>query len=172
MLTEKDFWEETTGYANQYSSFLIIGASLDQVLEAINSLRNPHFDPKTRAANGYERPCRKKAFGFDIWKSSPSLIYYLTCYIHNHFGIDVVGYADEGWEEYEFEAAKNGDAYDGFTAGWTQHGLYEDGVFGDGYMDAFFEITDKESGVTFATGAGCISKEDEERYAAIVDAHH
>lgn len=172
MFTRTEFEQVCDCFCKSYSSVLLIGATEEQVIEALDNLKNWlwHFQPEYDVVNGKDN--HDGSVEFDVSRCSPDIVHYLTNYIHEKHGIQVTGYAEESWEDYEVVTSRNGKPFDGYTAAWDGfHGLEE--VYDDGAesWNAHFIITDKETGITFSAGAGAIDHKTERHYAAIVDSH-
>lgn len=161
MITKEEFLMEFAERGNQYSNFLILNTSVDEVIRVLNQI-----DPDMCAGDGY---VDGNHVGFIIFDYYPELVYDITKELHT------TGYADEGWELYEICCARCGKDYDGYSACWTD-GPYlhdSDDDEDDEYAtwDAFFDIVDNETGIVFHTGAGAVDKDTMLYYKNIVDNH-
>ncbi len=163
MITKEDFFTDFNGHNSKYSSFMLIGATAEQVINAVNKLLEKYTGRKeTPVGSAYETE-DPSVVCFEACKTDPYFIYPLTRELH------CKGFADTAWDDYAFCSAEDGNDYHGFTADW-EHGepiLREEG---DCY-DAFVTVTDNETGITFFTGAGAIDEETVDYYRTIVDEH-
>lgn len=155
MITRDEFLSSTGGnWGNRYASFVVANTTADDVVKALNRI-----DPRMYAVDGIEHD--DGSVSFNVAKASASMIYKLTEKLHT------TGFAHEMWQDYEFAAAKNGRAYDDFTAEWTDHGPHDE----YGYEDAFFSVEDNKTGMKFYTGAGAVDKDTEKAFSEIVNNH-
>ncbi len=154
----KSFFNKWEGHNNQYSSFLLIGVTADQVIKALQKIC-----PAAIVGNGYEEDGNVR---FEIADENPDLIYKMTRRLNCR------GYADTDWEDVWFVASENGRNYDGYTAAWESGCPYKrdnDEDLEDLY-DAFVNITDP-SGAVFSTGAGAVNSEIKAYLSVLVDLH-
>lgn len=155
MIERESFFREFNGHANSYSRFLVLNKTAEEVIKVLNDI-----DSDMTVGSGNEE---NGAVYFEICKELPDVIYKITK------ALNTTGYADIDWNATYTVCAKNGDDFDGYTADWLQGMHYYRDE--DGLWDAFVDITDKETGVVFHTGAGAVDREIEQYYADMVKSH-
>ena len=162
MIIKENFLTEFVGRANQYSSFLILNTSVDEVIRVLNQI-----DPDMCTGDGY---IDGNHVGFIIFKCYPELIYDIT------ERLQTTGYADEEWEYYKTCCARNGEYFRDYAIDWEEEGLpcrndygKEDEDDEDVSWDAFIDITDNETGAVFHSGGGAVDYETMLYYKEMVD---
>ncbi len=118
MVTRKSFERPFEGASSAYSKFMLIGTTLDKVVDAINS-GDIHFT-NHRSAGQHEEdfldakettaPDGTKVVTFMIFSETPTILSDFT------YVLKCRGYADTAWDTYYTEASENGKAYDGYKA--------------------------------------------------------
>ena len=165
MITKETFLKAFNGHGNAYSSYCVIGVTLDDLLKTLNELNSDMCVGSGQVED--------KCIRFEICKESPDLIFPITEKLH------CKGFADiDGWDGYSyFTACQNGKKYDDFTAGWIDESPcrrdwdYDNAnELGDEEIewDAFILVVDNESNVEFYTGEGCVDYETLNRWKALV----
>lgn len=144
MITKKEFLNDFEGHGNAYSSYKVLTTDLNAVITVLNEI-----NPEMNVGSGV---VEEGAIYFEICKKSPDLIYDITAKLH------CVGFADMGawYGQGCFEAAKNGNKYDGFYAEWRDdcpYDRYEEGENEQNY-DVFVTVVDRETKISFPTGEG------------------
>lgn len=166
MITINDFTKECNSYNHAYSYFVLLGTTMQDVVNAINKAF-PDMSEWT-VNNGEEA---EGAVAFDLYRMDVNVLYELTEIL------GVTGYAGCCWDSVDFCAAKNGKPYDGFVAVWNEHydrvEAGEDNETGEEHCwAAYFDVYDKETNMlVISAGGGCLEKEDEEYCADIVNSH-
>ena len=175
MITKDSFMNDFDGHGNAYSTYMVIGVSLKDLIGALNEI-----NPDMCVGSG-KIDKRHRAITFEICKESPDLIYDITK------KLNCQGYADEGawYGTAYFMAAKNGKDFNDFKAEWRdgspdrrdwENPDYDyDAEFSnpdeDMLWDAFVLITDHQTGAKFYTGDGAIPYEDVDMWSELVNKH-
>ena len=163
MITRDDFFEEFNGHGNAYSSFMVIGVSVDDLLKALNKI-----NPDMWVGSGYVSESGRAIY-FEICKELPELMGEISA------ELQCVGFADIGaWYGEAFFFAYNcGEDYDDFTAEWQDHQpeLVSDVNDEEWLWNAFVTVTDNSSGETFFTGDGAIDYESLDKWRELVREH-
>lgn len=157
-LTHERFLTQVEEHGNWYSTFLLLNVTIEQVINAINALGL--HDPSSFVSAGI---VEGKHVWFQGMKVGTQFIIDLTAFLHT------IGYSDETWQSSSFFACKNGIAYDGYTARWDEDMPCNRGE--DNLWDAFFTITDKETGAKFHTGCGATDWDTVKEYGDLINAH-
>ena len=155
MLTKGQFMEDFQGHANQYASYMVIDVNEDDVIRVLNE-----YDSKICAGS-----CEidDRSVYFETCKVvTRDLLGFITRKLH------CIGYAAESWDDEIFEAMKDGQPYQGYTARWDDNDPFDNG---DETYDAHFVIKDTVSGDEFCAGGGCVDKETYLYYKKIVEDH-
>ena len=155
MITKESFLQEFNGHSNSYSRYLVIGTTIDAVIDFLNN-----YDPEMCVGSGYEK---NGNVSFEIFGELPDLIYEIT------EKLQTIGYADTDWDVTYTVCAQNGENFDDFSAEYDPTGFcFRDD---DDLWDAFIIITDNSTGAEFLTGAGAVDEEVMEYYQNIVETH-
>ncbi len=168
MITKEKFLTDFNGHGNAYSSYKVINASLNDLIDALNDI-----DADMCVGSG---KIESNAIYFEICKELPDLIQPITEKLH------CVGFADIGdwYGSGYFVAYKDGKEYDDFTAAWDENCPerrdydYENGEsLSDEEVDwdAFVTVTDNPTGVTFQTGSGAVNYEIMSGWQELVNRH-
>ena len=153
------------GYSNSYSSFLVIGKTEDEVIDALNRIATRgkywHSTIYTGVCAGKQEDGNVR---FNVMKGSPDLIYDLTDELHT------IGYSMTDWSNNVFICAENGKDSHDFTAAWEDDSPYHHEDDEDEW-DAFAVATDNRSGAEFGFGGGYVDTETKEEIGHIVYMH-
>lgn len=163
MITNNTFFRQDKGNNGDYSSFMLIGTSSKEVIDALNILCMTHsiapddvIDGIERAENGYS------VIEFKIYDAKPDLIYFFTKNLH------CKGYADTDHYYTYTLCADHGKRSDDYTAQWNSVlGSYDEN---NDLWDSFVTITDP-TGIKFETGAGAVDEETMFKYKKMVTEH-
>ena len=161
-LTKEMFFAPFDGHGNAYSSYMLIGVTVDEVINMFNKTNLVEY-AESIGSGKYDEA--GGSVSFEICKETPALIYDMTGILN------CKGFADmDTWYGTPcFLAADNSKDYDDFTAKWETDNPYE--YEDDGIWDAFFSVTDKKSGAVFHTGFGAVDEETKEHMEEIVIQH-
>lgn len=174
MILKEDFMTEFDGHCNAYSSYMVIGVKLKDLLKALNEI-----NPELCVGSGR---LGKNSISFEISGELPSLINDITAKLHCKGFADIDSWYGAGY----FEASYDGKEYNDYTAKWEDGSPerrdydYPDYDYDsedsnpdvDMDWDAFVLITDNESGENFCTGEGAIDYEQLQYWTEVVKTHH
>ena len=159
MVGYKDLFKPVITRKSGYSSFLLIGHTVDDVLNMFEKEENLKEIAGHLAGNAH---CNYDgSIYFEISGVSPMLLHRMTSYLR------CKGYADTSGNETYTVASLNGVPSNQFKAEWTD-GSPE--MCSNGTWDAFVTITDP-SGAIFLTGAGAVNRETYAYYENMVRNH-
>jgi hypothetical protein len=161
----KEFFGPCNGWNHAYSSVVVIGSSVDEVIcKSAEYCKENYETPEYTCYNGTEE---NGIITFDIHRFDPHDI----CTNLGKKLPNAVIYASMAWDYHGVCAMKNGKNYDDFTARFINDTPQMSPNNPDDGWDVDVKITDNHTGYSFVTGGGMCNEEDCKEFIELVDTH-
>lgn len=166
VITREDFFKDFVGATSQYSSYLILNTTVDDVIKSLSKLNINPSDIR----GGFELDGNVEFKIFGEWVDIIEII---------SKDLKTTAFADTAWDYFDFVAYKNGEKYNDYTTKWEdadngprfrdEDGYEEDDKYAT--WDCHFSVTDNATGIIFYSGMGAADKEIKEQIEEIVNSH-
>ena len=168
MITKEEFEMEFGGHGTAFSTFMLIDVTEDQVIDTLNAINNPEYLIGSGSVIESEPEYGDHtAVRFEISGALPDFLHDLTKELHCRGFADMGSWYGDIW----WEVSRDGGDDLSFVNACWEDGYPEPYIpWGDEEKyDATFIIQDKESGISFVSGEGCVDKDTVDRIQTFIN---